>query len=222
MAQILTDAGYGQTAASLVTKRALLARRVKLASITESFVVPEVTGALLSPDQGTQALEAAGIQPWLAQLKVQLAETRAALNLNRKELAAEAKLALERERAGAKIAVTDFRNGTINAVGLEAALLAAQVDPLITGLTVATEQAIQQGRLKFIYGMLLTPENAKVLDQQVSALQSQVEHELLIPAQAQAQLQALNIPQPQVTALLARWFASISKPTAVETLLPIK
>ena len=222
LAQILTDAGFGQTAASLVTKRALLARRIKLAQITESFVVPEVTGGLLTAPQGTNALEAAGIQPWLADLKIQLAETRAALNLNRKELAAEAKLNLQRSRAAARTSIADFRNGTINAVGLEAALLAAQQDPLIAGLTVATEQAIQQGRLKFIYGQLLTPEAAKVLDQQVSALASQATHQLIDPTSAQAQLQALNIPQPQVTALIARWFASQTKPTVPETLLPIK
>jgi hypothetical protein len=52
-----------------------MARRIKLASITESFIVPEVTQGLLTALEGTQALEAAGVQAWFADLKIQLAET---------------------------------------------------------------------------------------------------------------------------------------------------
>lgn len=121
-----------------------------------------------------------------------------------------------------KTAIADFRNGTINAVALEAALLAANQDPLVSTLTVATEQAIEQGRLKFVYGQILTPEQAKVLSDQVAALAAQATHQLIDPSNAQAQLQALHVPQAEITALLARWFASKVKPSAPETILPIK
>lgn len=206
----------------MATQKATLQRRIKLAAQTESYIVPEVVAGLLTAEEGLNALEASGVQPWYAQLKITLAQTRAALNLNKKELAAEAKLANQRNRAAVKAAITDFRNGSINSVALEAALLAANQDPLISTLTVATEQAIQQGKLKFTYGQLLTPEASKVLSDQVAAVAAQATHSLITPAVAQAQLQALNVPQPEVTALIARWFASQVKDPVPETLLPIK
>jgi hypothetical protein len=220
--QILSNAGWSPEAINYATQKALLNRRIKLAAQTESHIVPEVVAGLLTAEQGLNALEAAGVQSWYAQLKITLAQTRAQLNLNRKELAAEAKLANQRNRAAVKTAIADFRNGNINAAALEAALLAANQDPLISTLTVATEQAIEQGRLKCVYGQLLTPEAAKVLSDQVAALASQATHSLIDPTNAQAQLQALHVPQAEVTALIARWFASEVKDAVPETLLPIK
>lgn len=220
--QVLTNAGWSTEAINFATQKALLQRRIRLAAQTESYIVPEVVAGLLTAEEGLNALEASGVQPWYAQLKITLAQTRAQLNLNKKELAAEAKLANQRNRAGVKAAIADFRNGNINSVALEAALLAANQDPLITTLTVATETAIQQGKLKFVYEQLLTPEAAKVLSDQVAALAAQATHLLIDPTTAQAQLQALHVPQPEVTALIARWFASQTKPTEPEQLLPIK
>lgn len=207
LAQNLTDAGFGKTAASIVTKRALLARRIKLASITESFIVPEVTGGLLTAPEGTQALEAAGVQPWFADLKIQLAETRAALNLNRKQLAAQARLDHERSRSGARAAIAEFRVGNLDTAGLGAALVASQVDPLIATLTTATESAIQQGRLKLVFGQLLDPKAAKVLTDQVAAIEAQYKKQLIDDPTVVAQLKSLNVDQGEATALIARWAA---------------
>ena len=43
--QILTDAGWSPEAISYATKKALIARRIKLATQTESYIVPEVVAA---------------------------------------------------------------------------------------------------------------------------------------------------------------------------------
>ncbi len=143
----------------------------------------------------------------MADLKIQLAETRSALNLNRKLLAQEAKLQHERARTGAHTAVIEFRTGNIDTAGLGAALVAAQVDPLIATLTVATESAIQQGRLKLVYGQLLDPRAAKVLTDQVAAIEAQYKKQLIDDATVVAQLKSLNVYQPEATALIARWAA---------------
>jgi hypothetical protein len=220
--QTFTDCGWGKAASALGTRRALMARRIKLASQTESFIVPEVTAGLLTAPEGLNALEAAGVQPWFADLKIQLAETRASLNLNRKTLQAEAKLAHERARSGARTAIVEFRTGNLDSAGLGVALLASQVDPLIATLTVATESAIQQGKLKLVFGQLLDPKAAKVLTDQVGALEAQYKKQLIDDPTIIAQLKFLNIAQGEATALIAHWAAQKVATGKYAEQLPIK
>jgi hypothetical protein len=133
--------------------------------------------------------------------------------LNRKTLQEEARLNHQRARAGARTAIVEFRTGNIDSTGLSAALLASQVDPLIATLTVATESAIQQGRLKLVYGQLLDPKAAKILTDQVAAIEAQFKKQLIDDATVVAQLKALNVDQGEATALIARWAAEKVKPT---------
>jgi hypothetical protein len=205
--QILTEAGYGKAAAALAMQRALIARRITLAKESESYIVPEVTGGLLTSEQGQQQLEAAGVQPWQAELKMTLAGTKATLTAARKALAAEARLNLARERKAQEAAVASYQDGAIDAAGLTAALVAAQLDPVIVASVVAVEAAKRAGRLKLAYGQLLAPLAAKRLTEQVGAIENQFKQTLIDDATAQAQLQALGIDQPEVTALLAQWAA---------------
>ena len=205
--QILTDAGYGKSASALVMQRALIARRITLAKESESYVVPEVVAGLLSEDQGLQALEAAGVQPWQAQLKMTLAATKAELQAARKALAAEKKLALQRQREETKVAIQGFETGGLDAAALTAALIAIGLDPTLVGSTVAVEEAKRAGRLKLVYGQYLAPLAAKRLTEQVGALENQFKQVLIDDTAVQAGLQALGIDQPEVTALMAQWAA---------------
>jgi hypothetical protein len=176
----------------------------------------------LTAPEGFNALTAAGIQDWEANLKVTLAETRASLNLNKKTLAAEAKLAHERARSGARTAIVEFRTGNLDTAGLGAALLASQVDPLIATLTVATESAIQQGKLKLVFGQLLDPKAAKVLTDQVAALEAQYKKQLIDDATIVAQLKSLNVDQGEAAALIAHWAAQKVATGKYAEQLPIK
>lgn len=218
---VLTNAQYGKAATNYVMQTAYLKRQVKLAADTETYIVPEVAGGLLTAEQGLDALEAAGVQPWLANLKIQLASTRAALNANKKMLSAEAKLANQRTRAAAKTAVEGFRTGSLPIAGLGAALIAAGVDPAIAALTVASEQAVQNGKLRLVYGQLLPPEQARQLTDQVNAIGSQLRKMLISPAQATQLLANLKIDPVEAQALVASWSALPATATPAGTLEPI-
>ena len=221
LAQILTDAGYGKSASKLVMQRALIARRITLARESESYLVPEVTQGLITADEGLQALEAAGVQPWQAQLKITLAETRAALTQARKALAAERKLELQRQRNLTRAAIAEYERGTIDEPGLTAALLALGLDATLVATIVAVENAKRAGRLKLVFGQLLTPSAAKLLEDQVAALETQFKKQLIDETTLRAQLAALNVDAPELDALIARWAAARAAATKTGYVLPV-
>ena len=155
--QILTSQGWSDDAVTMATNRALIMRRVKLATEVSSQVVSEVAAGLLTPEQGLQALEAAGVVDWQAQLKITLATTKAELQAARKAASAEAKLELTRQRNLTRAAVAQFERGAINADGLTAALLALGLDPTLIASVVSVETAKQAGKLKFVYRPISHP-----------------------------------------------------------------
>lgn len=219
--QILTDAGYGKAASALVMQRALIARRITLARTSESFIVPEVTAGLLTPAEGAQALEAAGVQPWQADLKMTLAQTKAALVAARKAAAEAQRLVIRRQREETRVAITEYEAGTLDEAALSAALIAIGLDPVLVASTVAVEQAKRAGRLKFVFGQLLAPPAAKVLTEQVAALEGQFKKQLIDEASLRAQLAALKVDAPEIAALVARWAAARTAATKTGYELPI-
>jgi hypothetical protein len=219
--QILTDASYGKAASALVRQRALIARRITLARESESFVVPEVTAGLLTPGEGAQALEAAGVEAWQADLKMTLAQTKQALTAARKAAAAERRLEIQRQREATRVAIASYETGTIDDGGLTAALIAIGLDPVLVGSVVAVEAAKRAGRIKLVYGQLLTPAKAKVLTEQVAALEGQFKKQLIDEANLRAQLSALNIDSAELNALVARWAAARTAATKTGYVLPV-
>lgn len=219
--QILTDAGYGKTASKLVMQDALLERRMTLAKETESFVVPEITQGLLTHAQGVQALEAAGIQPWQADLKAQLADTRAALTAARKAAEAAHKLALQRQRNLTRAAIAEYERGALDDAGLTAALIALGLDPTLIATIVAVESAKRAGRLRLVYGQLLDPTAARILAEKVAALETQFKKQLIDQASTRAQLAALKLDPAEIEALIARWAAARSGATKTGYQLPV-
>lgn len=217
----LTDCGYGKAASALVMQDALLERRITLARTSETFIVPEVTQGLLTAAEGAQALEAAGVQPWQADLKMQLAQTRAALIAARKAAQAEQRLIIRRQREETRAAIAEYEAGNLDDAGLAGALLAAQLDPVLIATTVAVEQAKRAGRLKFVFGQLLPPNDAALLSDRVGALETQFKKQLIDEATLRAQLAALKVDGPEIEALVARWAAARAAATKTGYELPV-
>jgi hypothetical protein len=219
--QILTSQGWSDDAVTMATNRALIMRRVKLATEVSSQVVSEVAAGLLTAEQGLQALEAAGVVDWQAQLKITLATTKAELQAARKAASAEAKLELTRQRNLTRAAVAEFERGAINAEALTAALAVLGLDPTLIASVVAVETAKQAGKLKFVYGQFLTPQNAKVLTEKVAAYEAQFKAAQIDLATVTNALASLNIPDAQAKALIADWAASKPVTTTVTTKQPV-
>ncbi|HEY2675457.1 MAG TPA: hypothetical protein VGI65_00710 [Steroidobacteraceae bacterium] len=216
---ILTAVGWSDQAKQFVRSRALLQRRVTLAAAAEKQIVPQVQNGTLSVEQGLQQLEAAGVQPWYAELETTLAGVRATIAAAKKELAAEARLTLQRQHAGQRTAIADYQAGVLDDAALAAALLALGIDPLIAASVVATQSATRAGRMRLVYGQLLSPHDAKVLEERVAAIAQQVKDQLIDFAQARTQLQGLQVDAPEINALLARWAALLKKSAGAAQLI---
>lgn len=219
--QILTSQGWSDDAITLATNRALIMRRVRLATEVSSQVVPLITAGLLTPEQGLQQLEAAGVVDWQANLKVTLATTKAELQQARKTAAAEAKLELTRQRNLTRAAVAEYERGAIDAAGLTAALVALGLDPTLIASVIAVETAKRAGKLKFVYGQFLTPQAAKVLTEQVVAYEAQFKASLIDLATVTNALAGLQVPPAQAQALIADWSASKPVTTNVAGQQPV-
>jgi hypothetical protein len=217
--QVLDGLGWSDTAKQFEISRAQLQRRVNLAKAVEAQIVALVAAGSISPEVGQSQLESAGVVQWKADLEITLATTRADIHAAKLAATAEHKLELARQRAASTAAVSEYHAGRLDSAGLAAALLAAGVDPLVATLTGAAQEAIRAGRLRLVYGQLLAPEPAKVLSDQVAAIESQLKKQLIDLAQAGAQLNTLNLPEPERNALLARWEAMLVKPSTTGQLV---
>jgi hypothetical protein len=213
LAQILGDIGWSAAAIQLVKSKVLLQRRVTLASEVEKQIIPLVANGNITPDEGFQQLEAAGVQDWYANLIITLAQTKAEIHAAKLEAAAELKLELSRQRNLTKAAVAEFQRGMIDEAGLTTALSIIGLDPTLVASVVAVQDATRTGRLRLIFGQLLSPEDAKVLSDRVAAIEGQFKKQLITFDQATAQLAALNVDDFQRDALLARWAAAITAKT---------
>jgi hypothetical protein len=219
--QILTSQGWSDDAITLATNRALIIRRVKLAAEVSSQVVPLITAGLMTPEQGLQQLEAAGVVDWQANLKITLATTKAELQQARKTAAAEAKLELTRQRNLTRAAVAEYERGAIDSAGLTAALVALGLDATLVASVVAVETSKRAGKLKFVYGQFLTPQAAKVLTEQVAAYEAQFKAAQIDLATVTNALASLQVPPAQAQALIADWSASAAVATPAGTKQPV-
>jgi hypothetical protein len=210
MHQIVIDAGWSDQAWQLVNSKILIERRMTLASEVEKQVIPLVANGNITADAGLQQLEAAGVQDWYAQLVITLATTKAEIHAAKLEAAAEAKLKRQRQVNLTRAATSEYQRGAIDLPALGAALLAIGLDPTLAASITAVQDATRAGKLRFVFGQFLTPEDAKVLEERVAAIEGQFKKQLLTRDQTAQQLSSLNIPPDQVAALLARWAAALA------------
>ena len=103
---------------------------------------------------------------------------------------------------------------------LEAALIAAGLDPQLATLATAIAVARQSGTLMHVYGQLLRPVDALVLRERVGAVEDQMKKQLITIDEARTALNDLEIPVPNRDALLATWAALIVKQPAYAVKLP--
>ena len=103
---------------------------------------------------------------------------------------------------------------------LEAALIAAGLDPQLATLATAIAVARQSGTLMHVYGQLLRPVDALVLRERVGAVEDQMKKQQITIDDARTALNDLEIPVPNRDALLAAWAALIVKQPAHGVFLP--
>jgi hypothetical protein len=213
------EAGWSAEAKSLVQKTALIRRRQTLASEVETQVTGLVSVGLMDQPTAIQQMEAAGVQEWQANLKATLAETKAVLAQARRDANAERRAELMRQRNLTHAAIAQFQSGAISETALTADLLLIGLDALTAASIVTVQAAIQNGKLKFIYGQLLNPAQAELMRQHVAAIEAQLKKQLTTIPIARAELTGLNIPAQEVKELLARWAAEIGGATTTGQLL---
>jgi hypothetical protein len=216
---ILTSVEWSDTAKQLARSRALLQRRVTLATEVEAQMTALVASGGVTAEVGEQQLEAAGVQPWLATLKITLAETRASISALKRAASEEHKLEITRQRNNSRTAIAEYQAGTIDAVGLTAALALVGLDPTLIASIVAVQSALRAGRMRLVYGQLLSPADATLLVDRVGAIESQLKKQLIDIDHARAQLAGLNVDEKQAGALLAKWAALIAGATKTGELL---
>jgi len=131
------------------------------------------------------------------------------------------KLETTRQRNLTRAAVAQFERGTISAEALTAALIALGLDPTLVASVLSVETAKQAGKLKFVYGQFLTPENAKVLSENVAAYEAQYKANLIDTPTVTNALAVLKVPTDQATALIADWAAAKPVTPTVAGKLPV-
>lgn len=227
LVQVLTDAQYSSEAQSYVQKRVLYVQQAAIAADVERDAIGELEAGLITQDEATQLLQAAGIQNWRINTTVTLGATKAALKAALKVQAEERKAAQKALLAANKTAMAEFDDGTIDATELTAALTlayAAYVKEIgnlgataaeLTALTalgaamiaaqVAQAQAALSGKVTFVYGLSLPRDKAVALREQVASLKESVIRNDMTPDVAEGNLLQLGIPLANADALRDEW-----------------
>lgn len=185
-------------------------------SISEAYGFGTLTDAQYVP-----ALEAIGISQDDAQAHYAVDSIKKIGKAAAAEVKAEQRLAQQRTRAAMQAAIAEYRAEQIDEPGLAAALLAAQVDPVIAALVVTAQSARRLGPQVLIYGLMLHRDAALKLREKVAAVEAQYKKQLIDDAAAAAEISSLGIPKGNADALLADWAALKTKATTTGELLPI-
>ena len=216
----LTDFNFSDQAKLYVKQHVLILRREQIAAKAQSEIVPLVVDGVMTPDDALQQLEVAGLQPWMAQLEVTLATTRATAKAALRAAAADRRARIAEERNMTRAAVAEYQRGVLDNLGLSAALTAIGLDPTLVTSIVAVQDATRSGKLRLVYGQLLQPVDAQVLIERVAAIAQQTKDQLITVDQAAAQLKGLNIPDEEVQALISRWAALLKKSAGAAVYVP--
>lgn len=175
-------------------------------SVSESYKYGTITDAQYVP-----ALEAIGIDAADAQAHYAIDSIAKSGKIAAALLKAEERLAAAHTRAAMQAAIAQYRAGQINAAALEAALLAAGVDPTIAGFATVVQTARLAGAKILIYGIELARPEALLLREKVAALKEQALKKLSQPPAWLATLAALGIPDANAQALVSEWQAQANK-----------
>jgi hypothetical protein len=212
-----------QTILDLPTLTLLSAKVKKLVAETKAIETEYATlykAGLLDDATFRSNLAAIGLQPDMVDTVAARAEAQANATLQKKTISAAAALARATAAKERTAAMKSFATGSINAAVLAAELVATGLTATQAAAWVSLAQMQLAGSLRWVYGLQLQPQPAKLLTDRVSALSTQLEHAQITDAAFDQALAALGIPPLYINALHAK--AAASKASApLATLIPV-
>jgi hypothetical protein len=211
LARAMTDMKYSQDAQNWVQLTVAERKLEQLAELYRKSVSESYKYGTLSDAQYVPALEAIGINSADAQAHYAIDSIAKQGKILAAALKAEERLAAQRTSAAMKAAIAEYRAGTIDSVALEAALLAAGVDPVIASFAVVVQTARTEGTLVMVYGVELGHAAALLLKEKVAAFKEQAIKKLGAPAGWLSELKSLGIPDANAQALVSEWEAQANK-----------
>lgn len=219
LTEVLNDIALNQDQQALVQLTVATRKLEQLAELYRKSISEGYRYGTISDAQYVPSLEAIGIGAADAQAHYavdSIAKNGKALQAS---LKAEARLAAQQQRAAVNAAVASFKTGTLDGVALEAALLAAGVDPVVASLVVELQTQRLLGNQVYVYGKEMPRQGALILREKVAALGKQVGALLVSPADALAALANLGVPDANAQALVAGWAATHTAASDVGVLL---
>jgi len=193
---------------SITLYRARIEKRLALIKELESAYSTQFKGHLIDQATYLSLLQGLGLQPDRVNALMAVSEAQANAALERQLEAAERQLERQTTSDERKAALRNFKNGVIDAAGLSAALILTGLSSTQAAAWVDLAVLEQAGASRFLYGQLLSPSDAKLLSERVTAIGTQVTKGLLDLDDAARQLGDLNVDAPDANALLAKWAAA--------------
>lgn len=211
LVQAMQSMGYStdaQTWVQLTVSERKLEQLAQLyrKSVSESYKYGTITDAQYVP-----ALEAIGIDQADAEAHYAIDSIAKNGKIAAAAVRAAERLAAAQQRAATRSALSDYQIGLIDSVALEAALLAAGVDPTIATYAVNVAVAKRDGSQVLVYGLELPKHQALLLREKVAALKEQAIKKLTDPPFWLATLASLGIPDANAQALASEWQAQANK-----------
>ena len=194
---------------NLILARLRLDKRLGAVKELENAYSIQYIGHLIDLPTYQSYLDGLGLASDTVNNLMAVAEAKSNAAIER-QLEAEER-ALERQTKSdlRKAAIRNFKNGTIDAAALSAALVATGLSPLQTAAWTNLASLEQIGAARYLYGQLLTPDNYRLLDERVAAIETQYKKQLITLHDARAQLVTLGIDGHDLAAILAKWAAAV-------------
>ena len=203
LTQAVQAAEQNTDLAGLVLQTAQLKKLIAETKALEAEYVTLYLAGLLDDATLRSDLAGIGLQPDMVNMVAGKAEARANATLQKQTLAAARALARTTAAEERKAAMKNFAGGNINAAELLAALVATGLTAIQAAAWVDLAQLSFAGSLRWVYGLQLTQPAAKLLTERVAALSDQLKRQLIKPAEFEAALAALKIPDKYINALEA-------------------
>lgn len=221
LATALSSLNYSQDAINWLQ---LAAAETKLQQLTELYRKSVSEGykyGTISDADYVTNLEALGIDAADAQAHYAVDSITKQGKANQQALREAASLAKRQTSAAMKAALSSFAQGQIDSVALEAALIAAGVDPTIATYAVTVAENKKVGPPVLVYGVTVGRQAAELLREQVAAIGLEVKSGLMPIDTASSVLSTLGLPAANIEALIADWKAVITPASDVGTREPV-
>ena len=220
LVQELNTLGYSAAASDLIQLTVATRKELQLAELYRKSISEAYKTGQITDPQYVPSLQAIGISAADAQAHYAVDQIAKTGKVLAQALRAANRLAEERMHAAGQAAIAGYKAGTLDAVALDAALLAAGYDPMVAGFAVAVQTLKRTGNEVSVYGVTLPRAAAVLLREQVGALGVQVKAKLVTPAEALTALAGYGVPAANAQALVAEWAATHTPTGDVGVLLP--